>query len=803
MTSKQKCYQCSAAIKNPAASPKVTLQNGTEAVACCTGCQQTAQTLENLKNQHHKHHTNWSDYDHPKVLREIAAQINASTDYEITLIAKNIHCSACVFKIEQAFKDFQGIIELQVNVTTGRIYIVWDNSHIQLSRILQLLDELGHPSAPLSNLTVDDNNENRQALKRLIVAGFGMMQVMMYAVGLYAGMFHGISDNMQLFLHLVSLLVTTPVVFYSGKPFFQRAFSDMHNRQLSMDVPVALAISIAYFASVWAVLTQQETVYFDSVTMFIFLLSLGRYAEMKARHQASASSDALATLTPSIAKRINHQREEIVPVSELELGDILLIKPGETIPADGTIIEGVSHIDESLLTGEFTPQLKAINDSVTGGSINHNGILKIRVEKLGQDSTLSHIARLVERAQMEKPRISQLADRIAGYFVATVIVCALVTGIIWWFMAPDRALPIVLSMLVVTCPCALSLATPATLTVAIGRLAKESLLVAHSNSIEALAKTTHMLFDKTGTLTYGQLKLQKINTLGALTETECLKLAASLEQYSEHPIAKTFHLYNSVPATAVKNIPGAGLEGLIDGRKYRIGVPEFVAELNPMGSEQFTQLTTDGVILLGDTEQLLAAFELADTMRPATQSAFQQLRSEGLTLEIISGDQAQAVQHLAQQLQCKSQYRQTPDNKLAYIRQLQQQGHKVAMVGDGVNDAPVLAGADISIAMASGTTLAQTSADMVLMRDNLQTLPTAVAIARQSLRVIRQNISWAIGYNIAALPLAAMGLIPPWLAAIGMSSSSLLVVLNALRLKRFALKPEDYPQYRSPKEAHV
>ncbi|MBN1379912.1 MAG: cation-translocating P-type ATPase [Gammaproteobacteria bacterium] len=733
----------------------------------------------------------WQQFDLPAVQRNLVHDSADQKSKEIIVSAEAIHCASCSMLIEKELTKTDGLLEVEVSVTNRRVRLRWNPDLVKLSRLLQTLDETGFTPHPLKGDTNTYVLENRKALKRLLIAGLGMMQVMMYAVGLYAGAFQGMAQDMQMFFHIVSMVVATPVVLYSGAPFFQAAWSALRHRSMGMDVPVSLAIAIAYIASVWAVTTNQGGIYFDSVTMFIFFLSLGRFAEMKARHRAGAASEALTQLTPATAMVVDEYGEHVVAIEELKTGDELLIKPGQTIPSDSVLLDGPCKVDESLLTGESRLITKATGEELIGGSINHSGVIHARVIRIGNDTLLSHISRLLQRAQSERPRLSRLADKVAGYFVSSVIGISVLVGLYWWHIEPSRALEIVLAVLVVTCPCALSLATPAALTVAIGRLAREGLLVTRSEAIEKLANVGYILFDKTGTLTFGQLRIRNVFPLADLTSTDCIDLAATLEKYSEHPIASAFQApLEDFQADNLQILPGLGIEGMVKSsnaqqRRCRIGKIEFVAELShspvlkrPEGEEDSSW------VALGDDKQVLAWFELGDLPRPDLGTTCSQLRTLGLRIEMLSGDRSGAVKHLAEQLFIKGRWLLTPDAKLEYMRALQKNGAQVLMVGDGINDAPVMACADVSIAMSSGTNLAQTSADMILMQDSLNRLPLAVVVSRRTLKIIRQNIIWAIAYNAVALPLAAAGLIAPWVAAIGMSFSSLLVVLNALRLGR-------------------
>jgi Cu2+-exporting ATPase len=478
-----------------------------------------------------------------------------------------------------------------------------------------------------------------------------------------------------------------------------------------------------------------------------------------------------------------------VPVNDLAPGDRVLVRPGESVPADGRVVEGRSSVDESLLTGESLPLLRTPGETLTGGTVNNESPLIMVVESVGEGTVLSAIVRLLDRAQTEKPAVAQLADRVAGWFVAGLLLLAASVAWWWWQHDPAHAFTVTLSVLVVTCPCALSLATPAAVTAATGALTRLGVLTTRGHSLETLARATHVIFDKTGTLTEGRLRLENVELLDRLDRTVCLQLAAGLEQASEHPIAHALcAAVDSLPvATDVTATAGLGIEATIEGRCYRIGTSAYVTALQGRpraeNGDSVRDQDADGVVL-GDEQGLLARFSFVDRVREHAAEAVSQLHQLGLDIELLSGDQQEAVSAVAQALGIERyQARCRPQDKLARINELQRQGAVVAMVGDGVNDAPVLAGAQVSLAMGGGTQLAHASADMVLLSEQLPHLVSAVRTSRRTLRVIRQNLAWALVYNLVAVPLAAGGWVAPWMAAIGMSTSSLVVVLNALRLR--------------------
>ena len=727
-------------------------------------------------------------YDRDDLQKSFVRQ-QAGEEREASLILEGIVCAACIWLNERHVKALLGVLDFAVNYSTHRARVRWDNQRIRLSEILEAISAIGYHAHPFDPGRQEQlyKQERKQAMRRLAVAGLGMMQVMMLAVALYAGAYEGMSDGLRSFLRWVSLLITTPVILFSARTFFISAWRDLKRHQLGMDVPVSLAIGAAFLASAWSTLRGTGEIYFDSVTMFTFFLLAGRFLEMGARHRAGQAAEELVKLLPATAVRLTEAGEERVPVADLVAGEQVLIRPGEGVPADGRIVEGRSSVDESLLTGESLPQLRKLGDLLVGGTVNNESPLVMQVEQVGEDTVLSAIVRLLDRAQTEKPSVARTADRVAGWFVGGLLLVAAGVATWWWLHDPTHAFAVTLSVLVVTCPCALSLATPAAVAAATGALTRLGVLTTRGHALETLARVSHVIFDKTGTLTEGRLRLERADLLGTVSHADCLALAAALEQRSEHPIARALcsETDADLHAENVTAQAGLGIEGWIAGQCYRIGIPEYVLELQggDVAANKTDAEDRDGV-LLGNDQGLLAHFIFADRLRVGAAEAVHRLKNLGIGVELLSGDQATAVRAVAGELGIDHfQSRCRPGDKLARIRTLQQQGAVVAMVGDGVNDAPVLAGAQVSLAMGGGTQLAHASADMVLLSEQLPHLVTAIRTSRRTLTVIRQNLAWALVYNMVALPLAAAGWIAPWMAAIGMSTSSLVVVINALRLR--------------------
>jgi len=803
------CYHCGLAI--PAGADFPVAVAGARREMCCVGCQAVAQAIvANGLDDYYRHRDAMPEsprealpqalqelglFDHPEVQKNFVRPFGEN-EREAALILEGITCAACVWLNESHIGRQPGVTAVDINYATRRARVRWDERRIKLSQILEAVAAIGYRAHPYDAAKSEQiaGRERRAALWRLFVAGFGMMQVMMYAVPVYLADDGTMTPDIEQLMRWASLALTLPVILYSSLPFFTAAWRDIKLRRVGMDVPVALGVGSAFVASCWATLVAGGAVYFDSVTMFVFLLLGGRYLEMVARQKATRGVEAITQALPAFAERyLNYPAvdTERVAVAVLAVGDILRVKPGETVPADGSVIEGASSTDESLLTGESRPVAKRFGDAVIGGSVNIGSPLTLRVERVGEATRLAAIRRLMEQAAMEKPRVMVMADRIAARFVGALLVLAAATGIVWWWIDPSRALWVFVAVLVVSCPCALSLATPAVLTVATGALARRGILVTRGHAIETLARVTDFVFDKTGTLTEGRPVLTELLPLGSCVADEALHLAGALEQGSEHALGGALREAAAGLALPVLSelqaLTGKGVEALCGPRRLRIGTPEFVGALGggvpPAQVAEWSE-AGDTVVALGDQDGWLALFRLADKPRTGAAEAVGVLRKLGVGVAVLSGDAPATVARTAAMLGIASAAGgMPPEGKHDYLLRLQDGGAIVAMVGDGVNDAPVLAQAHVSVAMGGGTDLARSQADVVLLGDDLCQLASGVALARRTLNIIRQNLVWAFAYNFLAIPLAMAGLITPWMAGIGMSASSLLVVLNALRLQ--------------------
>lgn len=724
----------------------------------------------------------WTLYDRPSV-DQIYVRHEGS-ERAIQLMVEGIRCAGCAGSIDRGLRKYPGVRSVHVTVATGRVELAWTAGQVRLSELLRQLATLGFNPHPLGSAAAHEAAvlERRASLKRLFIAGLGMMQVMMFAFALYAEADYFMEPAMSRFLRWASVVCATPVVAYCGWPFFLAAWRNLRERRLGMDVPVSIAILAAFAASLTNTWRGTGAVYFDSVVMFIFFLSIARFVEMGARHQAASVSEALALLVPAQATRIRNGVTERVAVATLVAGDRVLVGQGEAAPVDGRIVEGHTQFDESLLTGEGAAVARAVGGSVIAGTVNLDRPVKIVVSAVGQDTVLAGIVRLLERARGSRPRIARAAERAARWFVGGILVAALLVACIWLAVDAGKAFEVTLAMLVVTCPCALALATPVAIAAAIGALGRWGILVTNPDATEALAAADHIVFDKTGTLTLGPSRVLRTELHGGLTAARCLAIAAALERGSRHPVAAAFRRFEdpAVIAREQGETAGAGVEGLIDSCRYRIGRLAHDSKGHGLPGDAGAG---ESRVWLTCEDQPLAAFEIDDRLRADSRAVMDQLRALGLEMEIASGDSPERVALIAGVLGIdRYAARLTPADKLERLGQIQRTRPRAIMVGDGVNDAPVLAAAGVSIALQSGSALAQSSADFVLFGASLAALPRMIVIARRCRAVIHQNLVWAAVYNAIAIPLAALGWIAPWLAALGMSLSSVIVVLNARRI---------------------
>lgn len=789
------CFHCG--LPNPH-NPLILTVDGEDKPFCCIGCQSAANTiissgLGDYYKYHQpdqtplsitlseKHQQEFNLLDRPDVQSQFVRQQDETLDQAIFLI-EGISCSACAWLIDKRLLQLDGVAYAQVNSATHRLSISWHRDKLTLSTIAKTLFLIGYRLSPFVPSEEDQviQRTQRQYILRLGVAGIGMMQAMMNAVALYSGQ---IIERHELWLWWTSLFLTIPVILISARPFFTSAWRALAAKQMSMDVSVSVAILSAFVASVWATITASGEVYYESVNMFTFFLVLSRFLEFRARtHSAHQHKNTM--VLPTLCRKISEGETVQCTVNDLKTGDIVEILAGEVCPIDGVLLSGSSQFDESSFTGEFAGIQKIPGDKVLTGSVNLESAVKVKVVALGAHSSFNLLRQLIEQAGNDKPRLAELADKGSQQFVWTTLIVSLLIGIFWYFYQPERAFWVVISVLVVTCPCALSLATPTALSQALSKLKKQGLILTRGYALERLAQIGTIAFDKTGTLTEGKFSVVSIahipNSLELnWSDQDLLAVCHQLEKHSEHPIAQAFPAITShhspVDVSDIKSVTGHGVQGSTELGTVKLGNAEF--------TEQLAVESLDTQLFLTINGHCIAQLGLNDKIRSNIGQLFAELDSLNVSAAIITGDPNANAQDAFIERGLTGEYffNARPEEKLNIV---QQKLPYAAFVGDGINDGPVLAGAHLSIAVNNATDLSKTQADALLLNDNLMTIVQGIHTARKTNRIIKQNLAWALVYNLIALPIAAMGFISPWQAAIGMSVSSLLVVGNAIRLRK-------------------
>lgn len=725
-------------------------------------------------------------YDDPALLEQFST---AGEDglRSARLLIGGITCAACTWLIERTLQQIPAVREASVNMSQSRLDVRFDPQVLPASRLFSQVAALGYRVKPWHSASqqTQARDEYRSDLRRLAVAGLGMMQVGMFAIALHAGDLQGINEEYRTLLRVVGLLVTSFVVWFSARGFFSSAWRHLRAGALVMDLPVSLAIGLAWAASAVATVWDIGDVYFDSVVMFTFLLLLARFIEKRMRYRDALAWQDAESLLPDAVQSWSGDGWQWVPRRDIGRGARLLLRAGDTVPVDGTVHRGRGSLREDSFSGESLPRAVAEGDTVFAGTVNLEGSLEVIATGGYADTRLAALQRSIDSAQLHKPALARTADRIAGHFIAAVLLITAATAIVWWQIDHAKAFWVALSVLVISCPCALSLATPASLANAAGTLRRHGVIVHGENALETLSRCDELLFDKTGTLTTGSLRVEDVQILDARwTEPEILTVASALQQHANHPLAEAFA--GIAPASGIENVHydvGAGLEGWQDSRAVRLGSDNFCRErVESLPAAPASPLYW---IALCHGDTAVAWLGLADDLRPEVTPLLERLRSVGLTLNLLTGDSSPRAAELGRELGFDKVYTGLrPEQKLERVAALQRAGRVVAMIGDGLNDAPVLKLANVSVAVSGAADLARAQADFVLLAGDLAQIWYLYRLARKTRRVIVENLCWAIGYNAIGIPLAALGWVPPWAAALGMSLSSLLVVGNSLRLRR-------------------
>jgi Cu2+-exporting ATPase len=734
--------------------------------------------------------------DHPDEWEGFSRRLDAANGerWESYVAIQGMYCPACSLTVEQALQCLPGVETVQVNGATAIARIVWSPPHARPSQWLWALRRAGYEGLPAGDMlsAAPRLQEQRMLLWRWLVAGFCMMQVMMYTVPVYLAAPGEMGADVAGLMRWASWVLTLPVLLFSSRPFFGSAWRDLRHGRVGMDVPVALGILIAFGASTASTFEPQgplgEAVWYDSLTMFVFFLLSGRLLEQRLRNRTAGALEALMRRLPDVAEReCADGSVETVPVRQLRAGDRIRIRPGEIFPADGKVLSGESRVDEALLTGESEPIVRGTGQHVVAGSHNLDGGLVVKVERAGAETRFAAIVALMERASVDKPAIARLADRAARPFLLTVLLAAGAAAWWWWPHGPAQAVGVAIAVLIVTCPCALSLATPAATLASAGALARRGVLVQRLEALEAGACVDSVIFDKTGTLTQDCMSVSSVRTRIGTEASEALRLAAALAGHSLHPAARAITAAaggRAGSAMQVQEVRGMGVQGEVAGADNS----QETLLLLRLGSGAFcgapdTTESASTEVHLADGQGWLAGFVLEESLRPDALQAVRALGAMRLQVQLLSGDKPGAVSRVAARAGIQHSWgAQSPEDKLAHVRRRQDHGRRVAMVGDGMNDGPVLARADVSIAMGQAVPVAQAKSDFVILGGQLDRVQLLLRQARRTRRVVRQNLFWAAGYNAVCVPLAVMGQLPPWLAGLGMAASSLFVVLNAARL---------------------
>jgi Cu2+-exporting ATPase len=734
-------------------------------------------------------------YDLDEVQQEFITRTGDLRD--IHLLVEGIHCPACVWLIERVMLREPGVQSANVNLTAKRIHLRWDSRRNKLSSMIRALARIGYSAVPYDPENAEGviKKANRSMLFRLFFAGFAMMNMIWISIALYSGADKG---EFRDFFHWMGFALATPTLLYAGYPFYRGAIGGMRVGRLTMDLPIAVGLSVTYAYSTYITATANKIgeVYFDTVTNLIFVILIGRYLEGMFRHQALSATKRLMELQPRVATVMLDGREQITPTRGVRLGDHVLIKPGYKVPVDGIVLEGHSAVDESMLSGESVPVSKSIGAKVSAGTLNTSGALLVEVSSTLQNTTLAKIIRLVEEAQASKAPIQRMADTIVPWFVLVTLICAALTFFIWQRDSFELALMAATSVLIITCPCALGMATPMSVAVASGLGAKHGILIKNGLVLETLSKVTHFVFDKTGTLTEGRMSVAHMRTAPDFSAQDILRVAAAVERYSEHAAARAIVAearqlnFRDVAVQGFHASAGLGVQADVNGKSVLLGSLEWLVRngITPNSGLQAEahEFEDEGMscvhCALGTAH--VALFALTDKLREDAPQLVNELRAAGIGMTLLSGDRRAVAVAIARQLGGMDVIAEVlPQDKDQEIQRLQQRGEVVAMVGDGVNDAPALIRADVGIALGSGTDVSVESADIVLMHNELDKVRLATLLSRRTLLTIKQNIGLSFMYNLIMVPLAMMARVDPLVAAITMPISSLVVIGNAARIR--------------------
>lgn len=798
----ERCFHC----KNPITGNRISLEtHNNDRFFCCNGCLNVYKLLsdegflsfynkkgdiplsifpedlpEKLEETYNEEHLKEFIYDENGLKR-------------ISLIIEGITCSACVWVIEKFAGKINGIKSFRISHTTHKGVVLWESGKVKLAEIIKQILKLGykvHIYYPSIHAEKRKKYEN-DLLIRLGTAFFLMMNIMIISAGLYAGYFQGISKSYKNIFHYFLLLLSTPVVFYSGFPLILGAYNSLKQKSINMDLLVSFGVLSAYIFSIGVTLAGKGEVYFETASAIVFFVLTGKYIEARIKTGGGDFSEKLLRTSPREAVKLVNGKEERIPAFAVEIGDILKVKASETVPADGLIIEGSSHFDESFLTGESKPVKKGLNDEIYSGATSIDGSVLIKVTKKTKDMLISRILRLVEEAELFKAPVERFADRVSGYFTFSVIFIFMGVVIFWYFYSGsgEKALLNGISLLVISCPCALGLATPTAIHACIVEAASKGIIIKSGEIVEKLSKVNKVYFDKTGTITKGEIEILDIIPLGELSKDEIIQISASLEANSRHPISRAFKNCNVLQDIQdFREFSGKGVTGKISGKIYFLGNRIFISEncLNHSFTESDRHSSPESYLFLSDESKVIGIISIGDKIRKDSWQVIEKLKEMGLSTCILSGDTRNAVRKIAESLKIEEyRWEMLPEEKLTYLQNAGKKGDNILMVGDGINDAPSLKYADVGIAVSSAVDKAIEISDVILTKNNLHLLVDTLSISKRGFRTIKQNLVFASVYNIMAIPLAAAGLLVPVISAVAMILSSITVVANSARIRKF------------------